>query len=145
MDGPDSVHNLNLEWGCITNLADRIVTIEDSIEGGWVELADMVVDAMMEEGAKKDPVTAFFHLYDFLFRLFYRLKVNPTPRKFNIISEHTILNEKFYWITNYDYHTFIWAIQNGFIDGLSNDYIQVPVNKLSDKQKRVFMRKLTKQ
>lgn len=54
MEEIKQLHSLNLEWGCITNLMDKISTIEDSIEGGWQELVDMVADAMTEEGEEKD-------------------------------------------------------------------------------------------
>lgn len=145
MDGELSEHNLNLEWGCLTNLADRIMTIEDNIEGGWLELGNMVADAMTEEGGNKNPVTAFFHLYSFLFHLLYRLKANSSPRKFNITTITTILGEEFYWVANYDYHFYVWALQNGFSNTIDNDVIQIPMKKLSDKQKRAFNRKLAKQ
>lgn len=141
MNSQEDMHTLNLEWGCITNLMDRIITIEESIEGGWPELADMVADAMMAEEKKKDPTTAFFHLYSFCFRLYFRLKTSPEKRKFNQFSRQEIGGETVYWVKNYNYQMFEWAIANGFTEGISNDIVQVPAGKLTDKQKQVFERR----
>lgn len=49
MEEITKLHSLNLEWGCITNLLDKISDFEEKIEGGWPELIDMVVDAVSEE------------------------------------------------------------------------------------------------
>lgn len=149
MEEIKQLHSLNLEWGCITNLMDKISTIEDSIEGGWPELIDMVVDAVSEEGeAKRDPAALFFDLYQFLFRLYYRLKANPKKRPFNIVQRsgvtcadgHTYYDPEFF-IRNYDYTTFKWLKAIGCGDRISNDYACVPEDKLTDKQRRAFERK----
>ena len=140
MEEITKLHNLNLEWGCITNLIDKIGDMEDKIEGGWPELIDMVVDAMSEEGeAKRDPADLFFDLYQYLFRLYYRLKMNPVKRPFNIIRKSE--TEEAFILTNYDYTTFKWVKAIGCGDRISNDYVIIPTNKLSDKQRRAFERK----
>ena len=142
MEEITALHNLNLEWGCITNLLDKISDIEDKIEGGWPELIDMVVDAVSEEGENKtDPATLFFNLYQFLFRLYYRLKTNPEKRPFNKVSKTEISGEDFFLLQNYDYTTFKWLRAIGCGDRISNDYAHVPVSKLTDKQRRAFERK----
>lgn len=143
MDDIAELHNLNLEWGCITNLMDKITTIEDKIEGGWPELIDMVADAMAEEGELKDPVSAFFNLYGFLFHLLYRLKVNSTPRPFNKY-EHLgwgTMEEDVFVISDYNYDTFKWALKSGFNDRIDNDRIIIPVDKLTTKQRAAFDRR----
>ena len=137
MEEISALHNLNLEWGCITNLVDRITAIEDKIDGGWQELIDMVADAMTEESENKDPASAFFNLYQFLFRLYYRLKTNPEKSAFNRYSKH---DDK-YWITNYDYKVLKWAHEKGFTNEVDNLVIKIPADKLNDSQKRAFDRK----
>ena len=140
MEEITKLHNLNLEWGCITNLMDKISSIEDRIEGGWPELIDMVVDAMSEEGeAKRDPADLFFDLYQFYFRLYYRLKMNSEKRPFNTIKKSE--DEDAFILSNYDYTTFKWVKAIGCGDRISNDYVIIPTNKLSDKQRRAFERK----
>ena len=132
MEEIKAMHELNLEWGCITNLMDKISNLEEKIEGGWPELVDMVADAMTEEGMNKNPVTAFFNLYGFLWRLYYRIKENPVKQPFNRYS----FDEKNNWfmITNYDYKVYSWAIQNGLGNGISGAYMTLPVESLTEKQ-----------
>lgn len=131
------MHNLNLEWGCITNLMDKISDIEDKMAGGWPELIDMVADAVTEEGENKDAADAFFHLYQFLWRLYYRLKANPEKHPFNQYSK---VGEA-YWVENYNYAMLKWAIANGFVQDISNNLIKVPADKLTDKQRRALDRR----
>ena len=149
MEEIQALHNLNLEWGCITNLMDKISDIEDKIEDGWPELIDMVVDAVSEEGEnKREPEALFFDLYQYLFRLYYRLKANSEKRPFNVVKRHGVAcadgnayyDPEFY-IYNYDYTTFKWLKAIGCGDRISNDYAVVPEDKLTDKQRRAFERK----
>lgn len=132
------LHALNLEWGCITNLMDKIISIEDKIEGGWPELTDMIGDIMTEEAMNKNPVTAFFYLYGYMFRLYFRLKNNPTKQPFNRWS----YDEKNSWfmVQNYDYKIFVWAIDHKF-NGITNNYITIPEEKLSAKERENLARR----
>lgn len=134
------LHELNIEWGCITNLMDKIGDIEDKIEGGWPELVEMVADAI-DEDSKANPEDLFFNLYQFLFRLYYRLKTNPEVREFNQVSKTNILDKEVYRVTNYNYQNFKWAKNNGFADRISNDFIDIDPDKLDDKTKRAFERR----
>lgn len=136
------IHSLNLEWGCLTNLVNKISDIEDKIEGGWPELIDIVADAMTEEGEKKtDPADLFFNLYQFLFRLYYRLKANNEKREFNTVSKITICGKEVFRITNYNYQSFKFARKVGAISGISNDFIDIEITKLTDAQRRALERK----
>lgn len=141
MDETMRMHNLNLEWGCATNLMDGISKIEDKIEGGWPELIDMVADAVTEEGENKDIASAFFNLYQFLWRLYYRVKANPEKRPFNQISKIMIGGEEVYRVTNYDYQMFKWVKKNAQDDRVTNDYIDIPAGSLNDKQRKAFSRR----
>lgn len=141
MEEIKQIHDINVEWGCITNLLDKISDIESSIEGGWPELIDMVADAVMEESEKKDAVSAFFNLYMFLFRLYYRLKTNPNIQKFNQYSK----NGDEYWIVNYDYTIFTWANKNGYTQEIDNLVVKIPRVKLNDKQRRALDRRCAKE
>lgn len=130
MEEIKKLHDLNIEWGCITNLADHIMSIEDSIDGGWLELGEMVSEAMTEEGGNKKPEEVFFNLYGFLFHLLYRLKANPEKAPFN---QYRKIKDQF-WISNYDYNTFKWALSHGFGDQISNTEIKIDTDKLSEQQ-----------
>lgn len=142
MEEINELHTRSLEWGCICNLIDKIGDIEDKIDGHWDELLDMVADIIDQEGGEKNPETVFFCLYEFFFRLYYRLRSNPTKRAFNQISKTNISGKEVYRITNYDYKTFKWAKSGGFIDGVSNDYMDLPSDKLTTNQRRAFERRI---
>lgn len=140
MEEIKKMHDLDIEWGCITNLMDKISNLEDRIEGGWPELIDMVGDAVTEEGENKDPASAFFNLYAFLWHLYYRIKTHPEKKAFNIY-EHTewgTSKEDIYLIENYDYAAFKWAVKSGFSDRIDNDRIIISADKLTTKQQKAF-------
>lgn len=143
-----ALHNLNLEWGCITNLMDKISDIEERVEGGWPELIDMVVDAVSEEDENKsNPEELFFNLYQYLFRLYHRLKVNSKKRPFNTVKRCGSTNHEGetyyddYIIYNYDYATFKWLKEIGCGKYMTNDWTKIPVDRLTDKQRRALDRR----
>lgn len=142
MEEIKDLHTTSLEWGCVCNLIDKISNIEEEIEGHWDELLNMVADMVTEESTKKDPAEVFFDVYQYCFRLYYRLRANPEKRPFNQISKAIITGKEVYRVTNYDYKTFKWAMANGFVATISNDYIDLPADKLSDNQRRAFDRRL---
>lgn len=142
MDEINELHTRSLEWGCVCNLIDKIGDIEDKIDGHWDELLDMVADMVTDEGQEKDPTKIFFIVYAFCFRLYYRLRSNPTKRDFNKVSKHNIAGKEVYRVTNYDYKTFKWASTGGLMENVSNDYIDLPADKLTANQKRAFDRRI---
>lgn len=142
MEEIDELHTRSLEWGCICNLIDKISGIEDKMDGHWDELCDMIADTVDQEGQEKNPEVIFFDLYEFFFRLYYRLRSNPTKRNFNQVSKINIAGKEVYRVTNYDYKTFKWARTGGFIDGVSNDYMDLPSDKLTTNQRRAFDRRI---
>ena len=101
----------------------------------------MIADIVDQEGGEKNPETIFFDIYQFFFRLYYRLRNNQTKREFNQVSKINIAGEEVYRITNYDYKTFKWAKSGGFIEGVSNDYMDLPADKLTTNQRRAFDRR----
>lgn len=142
MEEIEEMHNRSLEWGCVCNLIDKISNIEEKMDGHWDELIDMIADVMNTESTEKDPATIFFTIYEFFFRLYYRLRNNPTKRKFNQINKTTISGKEVYRITNYDYKMFKWAKAGGFLENISNDYIDLPEEKLTTNQRRAFDRRI---
>lgn len=142
MEEIEELHAESLEWGCVCNLIDKIGNIEDEMDGHWDELINMVSDMIDKESNEKDAARIFFNIYEFCFRLYYRLRSNPTKRAFNQISKTTIGGEEAYRITNYDYKTFKWAKSGGFIDTVSNDYMDLPSDKLTTNQRRAFDRRI---
>lgn len=142
MEEITDLHTRSLEWGCVCNLIDKISEIEDSIDGHWDELLDMIADTIGEEGKEEDPAKVFFCIYEFFFRLYYRLRTNPTKRAFNQVSKTNIAGKEVYRVTNYDYKTFKWAVIGGLIEGVNNDYMDLPTDKLTTNQRRAFDRRI---
>lgn len=141
MEEIKALHTLNIEWGCITNLMDKISNIEDSIDGGWPELIEMVVDAVDEESwAKTSPAELFLGLYQFLYRLYYRLKINPTVREFNIVTKETILGKEVYRVTNYNYKHYKFAKKSGS-DKITNDFIDFDADTLEPGIRKAFSKR----
>lgn len=142
MEEIEELHTSSLEWGCIANLIDKIGEIEDGVDGHWDELCDMIADTIDQEGREKDTQAIFFNLFEFFFRLYYRLRNNPTKRAFNQVDKTNVAGKEVYRITNYDYKTFKWARTGGFIGGVSNDYMDLPADKLTTNQRRAFDRRI---
>lgn len=142
MEEINDLHTLTLEWGCVANVIDKIADIEDKMDGHWDELCNMIADMIDDNAQEKDVAKIFFDIYAFCFRLYYRLRNNPVKRAFNQVSKITIAGKEVYRITNYDYKTFKWARSEGFIDGVSNDCIDLPVEKLSINHRRAFDRRI---
>lgn len=142
MEEINAVHELSLEWGCVTNLIDRIANIEEQMEDHWDELLDMIADIIDEEGQEKDPARIFFDVYGFFFRLYHRLRVEPTKREFNKITSYESNGKTFFRVTNYDYKMFKWAKEAGFADAISNDCIDFLGDRLTTNQRRAFERRI---
>ena len=70
------------------------------------------------------------------------LRSNPTKRAFNIVSKIDVSGEEVYRIINYDYKTFKWANSLGIVDEISNDYIDLPADKLTTNQRRALDRRI---
>lgn len=143
MDELKAMHELSVEWGCITNLIDRIMLLEDTIKGGWPELDDMISNILAEEGTNKDPQQVFFNVYTFMLRLYFRMKANPVAEAFNKISySDNYGGEGAFIIQNYDYDTFLWAIKNGFTDRIDNNTIYILAKGLSPTIEKALRRKI---
>lgn len=146
MEELSQLNQLSLAWGSISNVVDRIIAIEEGIDGGWPELVDMVGDAMTEEGENKDPASTFLNLYGFLYHLLFRLKADNSPRVFNKYEhiEWGTLKEDVFVITNYDYKVFKWARKAGYNDRIDNERIIIAANKLTSEQRRALDRRCEK-
>lgn len=141
MDDADYIRETTLAYGAVMNLMERIITLAE----GWEEMLDMVAEVFEAEYHERKPEEIFTTTYQFLFRVYLRLKTNPNKRKFNITTmENNNVNE---WvrITNYDFNTFKWAKENGFVSGLTNDFMDIPLEKLNEKQIKAFKKRAEKE
>lgn len=127
-----------LAWGSIANIADKISDEEEKIDGGWPELIDVVADAMTEEGSVKSTTNAFANLFNFLYHVLFRVKESPIKREFNMVSKLKINGKEVYRINNYDYKSFKWAKSGGLAINVKNDYLDLPVEKISDGQRKML-------
>ena len=131
-------------WGSITNKMDKIETESDRLK--WDAVIDIIVDAF-QDGATLDPLDLFLVLYQFTFRLYYRLKSMDNPEPFNQVSKTTRLeNHKdipYYQVKNYDYKMFKWALKRNYIQYLTNNWFLIPETDLLPSEKRKFEKQLT--
>ena len=129
-------------WGSISNKIDKIETEADRLN--WDAIIDMVADAFSDP--VPDPLDLFLILYQFTFRLLYRLKSMDKPEPFNQVSKTTRLENHqdttYYQVKNYDYKMFKWCISRHYTQHLTNDWFLVPEASLSPSEKRKFENKL---
>ena len=133
-------------WGSISTKIDKIEEEADRL--GWNAIIDMVADAFMD-GNEMEPLELFLYLYQFMFRLLYRLKVMDKPEPFNQISLTTRLidhqDKEFYMVKNFDYRMFKWAIRKNFAYYMTNSWFLIPISELSTSEKRNFEKRLEEQ
>lgn len=127
-----------LAWGSVSNLIDKISEIEETIDGGWDDLVEMVADTIAEEGTVKSSSVIFSYVFNFMYNLLFRLESNPTKRDFNIISKTKIDEKDAFKIENYDYKSFKWAKEKELAFKIDKDSLYILEDKLSESQKKSF-------
>lgn len=140
----DETASRELLWGSVTRLMDKIGDEEDRLQ--WPELIDMVVDTYSEEGNNKDGMDIFFNLYQFLMRVYYRIKAMDKPEPFNEVSKTTRVENHeevpMFMVKNYDYKMFKWAKSKGFNEYMTNGWFLVRVQDLSPSERKGFESKV---
>lgn len=131
------------DWKPIISLIEKLSEEADRLD--WPELIDMVSSSYDEMEKEKDPATILFTWQQFFFRLLYRVRRFSSPLEFNLIYKTNRLenhdNVEMYQITNYDCKMFLWSRKKGFNEYITNDYILVPIDKLTEKEKESFEKK----
>ena len=140
----DETASRELLWGSVTRLMDKISDEEDRLQ--WPELIDMIVDTYSEESTNKDGMDIFFSLYQFLMRVYYRIKTMDKPEPFNEVSKTTRLENHeevpMFMVKNYDYKMFKWAKNKGFTEYMTTDWFLVRVRDLSPSERKGFENKV---
>lgn len=122
-----------MNWEKITKLCEDVVDMKPD----WVELNDMISEQVCTPSPDND-VRSLVHKFSFLTRMKYRLeKFEQAP--FNRVS-YSPYSRSFY-IYNYDYATYMWAIKKGFTDGVNCNIIAIPEKDIDDKLKNKLMEK----
>lgn len=133
-----------IQWSYISKLLDKIDEQAERLH--WDGLIDNAAEVFDSANRETDAAKVFFEPYQYLFRLYYRVKHFDKPREWNEIykATHTISHEEkpFFRIINYTYSTFLWARRNGFVDFLDNNVIDIPEDKLSPSQVKQFNSKV---
>lgn len=133
-----------IQWSFISKLLDKLEDQADRI--GWDGLIDEATKVFDMANKETDTAKVFFEPYQYLFRLYYRVKKMDSPAPFNETYKVSHLinhkDEPFIRLKNYDYKSFLWARKNGFVDYLSNDIIDIPMSELSQAQIRAFEKHL---
>lgn len=130
-------------WGSISVKIDKVEEEADRLK--WNEIIDMVADAF-NDANELEPMALFLIMYQFMFRLLYRLKVMSSPEPFNQVSRTTRLenheDKEFYMVKNYDYRMFKWAIRKNFAEHMTNSWFLIPISELSASERRNFEKRL---
>lgn len=120
----------------VTLLSYKVDKLADDMN--WDELRNMVVDQMFSEPITAVTPETLTHAR-FLIRLCIRCK-SIDKSEFNRVSFNEMQNR--FCITNYDYKTFKWAIDQGFSDTIDNNCIYMPADKLTAAQVAAFKKKI---
>lgn len=127
---------------------ESIMTLIDKISGkaeelGWEELSQEMVD-LYEEFEKEDNFSRlFFWCHQYLIRLWLRVRFLKNKREFNYVAKH-MMSDKYY-VHDYKYSVFSFAKDHPeTVDKISNDTIIFYADKLSDKAKESFDKKIDK-
>lgn len=123
--------------GAIAKLIGEIGDICDSIDNGWVEPTDVVADCFDEAASNIKSWATSATVFNFLYRLYWRLKKDPHKSKFNVVGK----GEDFYTIDNYDYATFKWCKSLG-VKIADNRTATIPFDKLTIKQRSALDQKI---
>lgn len=127
-------------WSYISKLLDKIDEQAERLH--WDELLDKAADVFDAANKETDASRVFFEPYQYLFRLYYRVKKMDAPAPFNeVYNTKRPVNGKdqpFFRIRYYDYSTFLWARKNGFTEYLDNNMIDIPKDKLTEAQRKHF-------
>lgn len=131
------------DWKSISNTVEKIGDEAERI--GWDELNDMVADAYTQASAEPSAANKLFDWYQFFYRLYHRVKDMDSPEPFNRVTKTQRLIDHdwrpMYMVDNYDYKTFIWARKNGHTDYITNKWLLVREDELTDKMKASFEKK----
>lgn len=125
-----------LPWEKITAMCTEVTDMKPD----WEELADMICEQVCRPWPDNDGKSCT-RKWTFLTRMKHRLeKFEPAP--FNIVS-YSPFTETFY-IRNYDYHTYRWAVTSGFTDGVDCNVIAIPKKDISETLAEKLMAKVQK-
>ena len=130
-------------WGSISNKMDKIGDEADRLE--WGAVINMVADAF-NDGSEMEAMELFLTLYQFMFRLYYRLKAMTASEAFNQVSKVNRLENHderdYFMIKNYDYKMFKWAIKRKYTEYMTNGWFLIPVDDLSPAEKHNFEKRM---
>lgn len=132
-----------LQWCFVEKLLDICMEHIDRI-GEWDDMINMISDMMAEVSIEEDSTKIFTRVYQFVFRLRYRLSYYKEPKPFNIVLKTNRDGTEYYQISNYNWKMFNWCLDKRYIDDLTNDYFLVPINTLTDVEKHNFESKVSK-
>lgn len=119
-------------WDGMNRLLEKVKAFSKDMD--WPELLSMVMTQVMDGVSMDTPETLLFDKESFLMRLCCRYETFKKS-DFNIVSIQE-RHERFR-IGNYDYKTFLWA-KNKVPEYIDNNFIYVPYDRLSEKEREHF-------
>lgn len=136
--------NTELQWAYISKLLDKIDEQAERLH--WDKAIDEAANVFDYANQETDAAKVFFEPYQYLFRLYERMKHMDEPKEFNEIYKTSYLHEheqtEFFRIINYDFKMFLWLRNKGLTELLNNNYVDIPVPKLSASEVKSFEKKI---
>lgn len=119
-------------WDGMLRLIEKVKAISKEME--WPELLSMVLDQVMQGIDESTEDDKLFNQEAYLMRICLRYE-HFKKADFNIVTMDD-KNERFR-IGNYDYKTFLWG-KKKVPEYIDNNFIYVPYDRLSEKEREHF-------
>lgn len=131
-------------WASLTKLLEKIESETDRLD--WPEILDYAVDVFSQYGEEKDQSKIFFECYQYLMRLYWRLKrMNEKTKMDQVYRTTKLINHQdvpFFRVTNYSLKTFLWVRAKGYGEYTNNNMVEFPMDILTETQKEHFLSKV---
>lgn len=131
-----------LGWGTASALLAKAGDLAEAM--GRDDIINMLSDSFDLMESEKEASKIFFNVYQFAWRMYYRMKNLNKDMPLNRVTLETRDHEEVYVVTNYDYKMFIWAKSKGYTKTLSNTEFTVSPSTLTPAEARRFARQAEK-
>ena len=131
-----------LGWGTASALLAKAGDLAEAM--GRDDIINMISDSMDLMEQETDASKIFFNVYQFAWRMYFRMKMLDKNMPLNRVTLENRNHEEVYVVTNYDYKMFIWAKSKGYGNTLTNTEFTVSPSTLTPAEARRFEKQAEK-
>lgn len=131
-----------LGWGTASALLAKAGDLAEAM--GRDDIINMISDSMDIMEQETDASKIFFNVYQFAWRMYYRMKFLSKDMPLNRVTLENRNHEEVYVVTNYDYKMFLWAKSKGYGKSLTNVEFIVDPSTLTPAEARRFEKQAEK-